>query len=70
MFGRTVFEVSEFKRGLMVKKQDFEAEKIKISNLAFMPYGHFPARNGSKLHNCYSKSEKVNKAPVSLVDFF
>ena len=32
MFGRTVFEVSEVKRGLMVKKQDFEAEVLKLKS--------------------------------------
>ena len=59
MFSRFVFEVTEVKGGRMVKKQDFEVEKNQnkckeenqISNYDLMLYGHFPARNGSKLHN-------------------
>jgi hypothetical protein len=29
-----------------------------MSNFVFMSYGHFPARNESKLHSCHLKSEK------------
>ena len=59
MFGRAVFEVTEVKGGHKVKKRDFEAEKKsnmytyvknQTSNFVLMPYGYFPARNGSKLH--------------------
>ena len=67
MFGRAVFEVTDFKEGRMVKKKDFEAAKnqneLKKTKLRIfiykMPYCHFHARNGSK-------TEKVNKV---LVDF-
>ena len=68
MFGRAVFEVTDFKEGRMVKKKDFEAAKnqneLKKTKLRIfiykMQYCHFHARNGSK-------TEKVNKV---LVDFF
>jgi hypothetical protein len=45
----------------MVKEQNFEAEKNQSSNIGFMSYGHFPARNGSKSTISPQKSNKVNK---------
>ena len=46
------------------EERDFKAEKNQnkcknqMSNFVFMSYGHFPARNESKLHSCHLKSEK------------
>ena len=61
----------------MVKDREFEAEKdlkcqfYKLFNFAFMSYGHFPARNGSKSTIDTQKLEKVNRwLHWFLVDFF
>ena len=49
----------------MVKEWDFEADfffkciENQTSNIGSMPYGHFPARNGSKSIITAQKSDKI-----------